>query len=168
MFELHGKQASKFDLLITYSAAVLYTVAVLFLARDMPLPVIKIIALGIISFDIGGGVIANFTEGTTNYYVENQKLRYRFIAMHITQPLILLWIFPSELLNIAIVSVYTLSCMVVMDIKSGYPRKMIVSSLLTIIGLILSFALNLSQPIVHITLIMYIFKLVMAFPVRWE
>jgi len=168
LYELHGKQASIFDLLITYCAAIVFPFIILYLARDMPLSVIKMIALGIISFDVGGGVVANFTQGTNAYYSENLKLRYRFIAMHVIQPLVLIWLFPNALLPIAIISVYTLSSMIFVGNISEHFRQRMVSSFLTFLGLVITFALNISQPIVHIMLIMFIFKLVMAFSVQWK
>ena len=166
LHELHGKQSSIFELLITYTTAALYAVIVLYLARH--LPVYKLAVLGFLSIDLAGGVVSNFTEGTNLFYIQRPKMRYMFISLHILQPVILMLLFPNELKNIAIISVYTLMAMIFINSLSAYLRQRLYAAALTALGLTISFALNISQPIVHLMLILFVIKLILAFSVRWK
>jgi len=70
LHELHGKQASVFDLLVNYTTAIIATIIILYLAKDLSLEPYKLIILGVLALDLAGGVFSNFTEGTNNYYIE--------------------------------------------------------------------------------------------------
>lgn len=168
LHELHGKQASIFEILVNYIAAVLATAIILYLARDSSLAVYKMIILGILALDLSAGAISNFTEGTNTYYTERPKMRYVFIAFHMVQPLVLAWIFPEDLTEIAIVSVYTLIAMTAINSIKEHVRQRVYGAFLMVIGLSVSFILGQMQPIVHLMLILFIVKLIMAFAIRWK
>jgi len=123
LHELHGKQASIFDLLINYTTAIIAALIILFLARDLSLATYKLVILGVLALDSAGGIVSNFTEGTNNYYIEKPKMRYVFIAFHVIQPLVLIWLFPNDLVGIAIISIYTLIAMTVVNSIQEHLRQ---------------------------------------------
>jgi hypothetical protein len=168
LHELHGKQASVFDLLVNYTTAIIATIIILYLAWDLSLQPYKLIILGVLALDLAGGVVSNFTEGTNKYYIEKPKMRYVFIAFHVVQPLVLIWLFPSDLVGIAIVSIYTLIAMTVINSIQEHLRQRVYGAFLMVLGLSISFLVGGMQPIVHLMLILFVVKLIIAFAVRWK
>lgn len=168
LHELHGKQASIFDLLVNYTTAIIATLIILYLARDLSLATYQFVILGVLALDLAGGVVSNFTEGTNNYYVEKPKMRYVFIAFHVVQPLLLIWLFPNNLVGIAVVSIYTLISMTVINSIKEHLRQRVYGAFLMVIGLSISFIIDEIQPIVHLMLILFVVKLILAFAIRWK
>ena len=168
LHELHGKQASIRDLLLNYAAAVIATLIILHLSRGLSLSAFKMVILGALALDLAGGVVSNFTEGTNAYYTEKPGMRYLFIAFHIVQPVVLIWLFPSEFAGIAIISIYTLIAALAVNRLKEHARQRVYSAFLTVTGLSLSFLIGEIEPAVHLMLIFFIVKLIMSFAVRWK
>jgi hypothetical protein len=168
LHELHGKQASIFDLTINYTTAIIAALIILFLARDLSLATYKLVILGVLALDLAGGIVSNFTEGTNNYYIEKPKMRYVFIAFHVIQPLVLIWLFPNDLVGIAIISIYTLIAMTVVNSIQEHLRQRVYGAFLMVIGLSITFLVNEMQAIVHLMLILFVVKLIVAFAIRWK
>lgn len=168
LYELHGKQASIYDLLINYLTAVIATIIVLYLAWDSSLATYKMVILGILGLDLAGGVVSNFTEGTNTYYIEKPRMRYVFIAFHVVQPLVLIWLFPANLVGIAVISSYTLIAMTIINSIKEHLKQRVYGASLMVIGLALSFLVGEMYPVVHLMLILFVIKLIIAFAIRWE
>jgi len=168
LHELHGKQASVFDLLVNYTTAIIATIIILYLAKDLSLEPYKLIILGVLALDLAGGVVSNFTEGTNNYYIEKPKMRYVFIAFHVVQPLVLIWLFPNDWVGVAVISVYTLIAMTAINSIREHLRQRVYGAFLMVVGLSISFLVGEMQMIVHLMLILFVVKLVIAFAVRWK
>ena len=90
--ELHGKQASVVSLVLVYSNALFFAIAISYLIQPLDLAVWKSILLFIIVADIAGGAVANFTTSTREYYRENKQLQVPFLLMHVIHPLLLLFL----------------------------------------------------------------------------
>ena len=128
---------------------------------------LKKMVLTILALDIGGGVIANLTSGTNNYYAESLRKRYLFVLFHLVQPLLLIWIFPSELLAILGVTLFTLtSSIIVLRLKSPNNQRIIAVTLL-LLSLILSTLLNYNDPLAQLIMQFFSIKLILAFSVHW-
>lgn len=168
LHELHGKQATVFDLLANYTTAIIAAIVVLYLAQDLSLAPYKVIILGVLALDLAGGVVSNFTEGTNSYYLEKPKMRYLFIAFHLIQPLVLIWLFPGDLPGISIISIYTLIAMTIINSIQEHLRQRVFGISLMVVGLSLSFLIGELQPIVHLMLILFVVKLIVAFAIRWK
>ncbi len=64
LHELHGKQSSIFDLLVNYTTVISITSIIIYLGLNLSLTTFKLFILGILAFDLSGGVVSNFTDGT--------------------------------------------------------------------------------------------------------
>ncbi|MDX2172207.1 MAG: hypothetical protein SFY56_03760 [Bacteroidota bacterium] len=165
--ELFGQETTKLDLFLILLGSIALTVTTQIIDSGNDLSFIKRVTLALITLDIGGGIIANFTEGTNNYYAENIKKRYLFIAIHILQPLILNWIFLNNSFSILTITFFTLiSAFIVTSIKQNTTQKAVAATL-TLIGLILAFSLCFSTTTLHLILHIYSIKLILAFSVNW-
>lgn len=165
--ELFGRETTTFDLLAIMICSVSFAGLALLVKWNSDFSVIKKFILTILALDIAGGVVANFTTGTNNYYAESLQKRYLFVLFHLLQPSILIWIFPSELLAILGVSLFTLtSSIIVLSIKKHYNQRIIAVTLL-LLSLILSTLLNYTDPLTKIIMQLFSIKLILAFSVNW-
>jgi len=166
--ELLGRKTTAFDLLAIIVSAIAFAVLTLLLKWNADISNFKLVILTILALDIAGGVIANFTKGTNNYYSESLQKRYLFVIFHLLQPSILIWIFPSELLAILGVSLFTLSSsIIVLNIKKQYNQRIVAITLL-LLSLILSTFLNYSDPLTKMIMQLFSVKLILAFSVNWN
>jgi membrane glycosyltransferase len=165
--ELFGRETTTFDLLAIVISSFSFAGLTLILKWNANISIIKIIMLTVVSLDIAGGVVANFTTGTNNYYAESLRKRYLFVLFHLLQPSILIWIFPSELIAILGVSLFTLtSSIIVLNIKKQYNQRIVAISLL-LLSLILSTLLPYTDPLTQIIMHFFSLKLILAFSVNW-
>jgi membrane glycosyltransferase len=165
--EVFGRETTTFDLLAIIISSVSFAVLTLFVKWNADITIIKKIILTILALDIGGGVVANFTTGTNNYYAESLRKRYLFVIFHLLQPSILIWIFPSELIAILGVSLFTLtSSIIVLNIKKQYNQRIVAITLL-LLSLILSTLLSYADQLAQIIMHFFSLKLILAFSVNW-
>ena len=167
LHEFHGKQASVLDLLLTYSIAVFTTIVMLHLAGNAFSEVYKFLVLGILAFDLSGGIVSNFTKGTTAYYRENLKARTVFIALHVIQPLLMIWLFPETTLVIATLSLYTLSALLIVNSIQQSVNQRVLAAFFTALGIPCCFLFDEVHAAVHLFLLLFLIKLSLAFAVRW-
>jgi hypothetical protein len=165
--KLFGRETTKFALLAIIISGFSFGVLTLILNWNIDISILKKIALTLLAFDIGGGVVSNFTPGTNNYYAESLRKRYLFILFHLIQPSILIWIFPNDLPAILGVLIFTLtSSIFVLNIKKIYNQRIVAISLL-ILCLLLSSFLNYSNTSSQIIMQFFSIKLILAFSVNW-
>ena len=123
--------------------------------------------LTILALDIGGGVVSNFTSGTNKYYAESLSKRYLFVLFHLAQPSVLIWIFPSELVDILGVMLFTLSCSIIVLRLNSPKNQRIVAVTLLLLSMILSALLNYTDPLAQLIIQLFSVKLILAFSVNW-
>jgi hypothetical protein len=165
--ELFGRETTKFALLAIIISAFTFAVLTLILNWNIDISILKKIALTLLAFDIGGGVVSNFTQGTNNYYAESLRKRYLFILFHLIQPSILIWIFPNDLPAILGVLIFTLtSSIFVLNINKNHNQRIVAISLLILCLMLLSF-LNYSNTSTQIIMQFFSIKLILAFSVNW-
>jgi positive regulator of sigma E activity len=166
--EVFGRETTMFDLLAIMICSISFAVLTLFVKWNADITITKKIILTILALDIGGGVVANFTTGTNNYYAESLRKRYLFVFFHLLQPSILIWIFPSELIAIFGVSLCTLtSSIIVLNIKKQYNQRIVAVTLL-LFCLFLSIILNYSDPLTKMIMQLFSVKLILEFSVNWN
>jgi hypothetical protein len=165
--EVFGRETTTFDLWAIIISSVSFAVLALFVKWNADITIIKKIILTILALDIGGGVVANFTTGINNYYSESLRKRYLFVLFHLLQPPILIWIFPSELIAILVVSLFTLtSSIIILNIKKQYNQRIVAVTLL-LLSLILSTLFPYSDPLTQVIMHFFSLKLILAFSVNW-
>ena len=168
LFELFGRETTTFDLLAIVIASLSFAGLTLLLKLNTNISNFKLIILTILALDIAGGVVANFTSGTNNYYDESLRKRYFFVLFHLLQPSILIWIFPNELQAILGISIFTLLCsIIVLNINKHYTQRIAAITLL-LLSVILSILLNYSDPLLQIVMQLFSIKLILAFSVNWN
>ncbi|GAB3162876.1 hypothetical protein [Telluribacter humicola] len=168
LHELHGVEASAFDLLITYSTVLLVTALVLIEAGSYQLTATRFILLGALTMDLAGGVVSNFTKATNDYYSASPSKRYVFILLHVIQPCLLWWVFPNEGVVIAAVAIYTIAAMTLINLVRTHEKQRVLAAFLLVGGLSMLFLLPGRSPMLTLLLALFEVKLILAFPVRWK
>lgn len=107
LWKLHGKQTYKQDLIMTYLIAMVVMLVNLKTGSDLALW--KVIVVAVLSIDIGGGVVSNFTRGTINYYQEAEHSPYLFVWLHLLQTLALAIIYDGFYFPILLTLVTTMT-----------------------------------------------------------
>lgn len=166
--ELHGKEATIADLIFTYLTALVATGLILYSACDIHMGVFKFIILGLLAFDLSGGVVANFTQGTTDYYAESPKRRYVFMGLHLIQPIVMAWIFPEDWASIYVAASYTLLATIVASSLKEEGKQRVLAGVLVTMGLSIVFLMSPESKVVHFMLVLFIVKLILAFSVKWR
>ena len=165
--EVFGHETTMFDLLAIIICSISFAVLTLFVKWNADITITKKIILTILALDIGGGVVANFTTGTNFYYAESLRKRYLFVLFHLLQPSILIWIFPSELIAILGVSLFTLtSSIIVLNIKKHYNQRIVAITLL-LLSSILSTLLPYTERLTQMMMQFFSLKLIFSFSVNW-
>jgi hypothetical protein len=168
LFELFGRETTIFELLAIVISSLSFAALTLTLKWNAEISILKIIILTLLALDIAGGVVANFTKGTNNYYAESLRKRYFFVLFHLLQPSILTWIFPNELLAILVISIFTLiSSIIVLNTKKHNTQRITAITFL-LLSFILSIFLNYSDPLLQIVMQLFSIKLILAFSVNWN
>ena len=166
---IFGRETTVFALFAIIGSSLLFATLVLIFKLSMETSIVKIVLLTIIAADLAGGVIANFTKGTNNYYLgESLRKRYLFVLFHLIQPTILIWIFPDDLLKILIVSIVTIfSSLLILSIKNQVSQRFFAIFLL-FLSLLLSNLLNYSDSLINLLMMLFSIKLILSFSVNWN
>ncbi|MBU0936905.1 MAG: hypothetical protein KKI09_15390 [Spirochaetes bacterium] len=138
LHDVFGERQTVFSLLLVLFGGVVFTLVFIFtLLRDpayQPLPWYVLAPGLLLVFDIAAGCVANFSEGTSNYYARRPKNRWIFIAIHWHLPLCAL-LLGWPLLPVLGFGIYTLLAASMVNVRSGRSDQPLVAGLLLAVGL---------------------------------
>ena len=165
--ELHGKETTRFDLVLTYLVAIGTVIVIVLRPGARPVATLwwEIAIVAIIGGDLAGGAVANFTPGTDRYYAGRPRLRLLFLALHVIHPAILSFIIggPPEVW-IAIPAFTLVSAFVVNSLPRE--RQPTVAAVLTVAGIMICFSWFVIAPPALWFGPLFLVKLVLGFSVR--
>jgi hypothetical protein len=167
LHELFGTQQNRSELILILLFTILSTLLVAWFTVPywQTLTWVQNLVLWLLFLDISGGVVANLSEGTNNYYNARPKARWLFIAIHI-QPLLLAFVLESPIYVALAVWLYTLiSASMINHLRAMAYHRLLAGALLAvaIIGFVLS-GVTLPVPITLIY-ILYMMKVIYSFSV---
>lgn len=166
--EILGETQRPVELAFIISFALITTTFSFIFYNDFlsSLPMINQLILLLLTIDITGGVIANLTYGTDQYYSERKKARLIFIGIHI-QPM-LIFLFTNLPLWIGLVLwFYTIFCARVLEYLKNHPSQKVFAGFDLFIGIVILFALQSSlTPFVTFLMLLFLFKVLYSFSVN--
>jgi len=164
--ELHGDIAKLSSIIITYSSGILVSIITIIVTLYLHLPLWKYILLFILFIDITGGVVANLSTSTNQYYKDRNILRIIFLLMHIIQPGLMLLIFPENYQYLIFIYLFTLvSSLILFKIKSSELQQNI-AALFLVVGITASFLFKLNIFSLYLFGTLYMIKLILGFSVK--
>ncbi|MEM9674431.1 MAG: hypothetical protein AAF992_17695 [Bacteroidota bacterium] len=168
LHEIHGERSNWFDLALTHLIALAATLAVLTQTSEFNFAGWERWTLIALTYDLAGGIIANFSHGTSDYYAQSNKRRLWFISLHFLQPLFMSILFPEFGMTIAMVSGYVIAASLAVNTIRDTAQQATVGSLLAVGGIIaLQIFLPETTTVLELLLTMFLLKLPLAFAVRW-
>jgi hypothetical protein len=153
------------DLVMTYTLAFIVMLFNLFSLG--PSILWKIIFVAILSLDIGGGVVSNFTRGTISYYSESKLSPHAFIWFHSLQSIVLTCVYWDFSVQIAIASfmMMTFSSIVINLYQTSFQRQMSIF-LFAVLVMAISYS---GLPLPSFILLLFMgFKMVVGFAGHWK
>ncbi|WP_322889805.1 MULTISPECIES: hypothetical protein [unclassified Yoonia] len=75
---------------------------------------------GLLAVDIVAGAVANFTQGTNDFYAQRSGFRWGFIAIHIHLPIIG-WLMGWDMAPLCLVWVGTIACACAVNLTGNRP-----------------------------------------------
>jgi hypothetical protein len=169
LHEIHGERSNWFDLALTHFIALATTLAVLTLIDGFNFAGWERWTLIALTYDLAGGIIANFSYGTSHYYAQSNKRRLWFISLHFLQPLFMSILFPEFGMTIAIVSGYVIAASLTVNAIKDTARQATLGALLAVSGIVvLQIFIPKTNAVLELLLTMFLLKLPLAFAVRWH
>jgi hypothetical protein len=164
--ELHGEKTSLFSLILVYFTSFINSLILTHYAIPEDFALWKTILFFIIVLDIAGGVIANFTNSTNQYYQEKSNLRIPFISLHIIHPTILYLLFPSDGILFIFMGVYTIASCFILNFIHGRELQRLIAVFLVTMGATLVFVIPSDIPVLRLLPILFFLKLILGFSVK--
>lgn len=166
LHEIHGKHATPLGLLLTYLAGILFGLVGAIIMYQHGVELWKALLIGFLFFDVGGGVVANLTSSTNQYYQESPKLRLVFLYLHLLQPALLALLVNEYGTFALFLAAYTLGSGLVVHRIRSIEAQQITASTLTVIGITGLTFFNVSPPIIYAFGALFIIKILIGFSVR--
>ena len=168
LHEIHGEQSNWFDITATHLVALFTVIAALFTANDLNLATWQTALLILLAYDLGGGVLANFTYSTKWYYDQSQTRRLVFLSLHFLQPLLMCLVFPVHWIGVALFSAYTVTASFMTNAIRFPQKQLTIGAILSLTGIIALHSLDIGLPTTILLLLtLFLLKLPLSFSVRW-
>ncbi len=166
LHEFHGRKSNWLDLAATHLIALVATATALILSDQYDLTLWKKFLFAALAYDLGGGVMSNFTYATNLYYDHPIRKRLIFITLHWLQPVLMSLVFPAYWQGILLFSAYILASTFIVNGIQIHQRQLTLGIGLTLLGLLALFFVSFIPP-VSLLLTLFLLKLPLAFAVRW-
>ncbi|GAB3264498.1 hypothetical protein GCM10027347_31600 [Larkinella harenae] len=163
LHKLHGEKTTLPVLTLTYLAALLLAFVTV---SDYSAWSWKTALLALLAFDIGGGVVANLSEGTSAYYRTHPNRRWAFVGIHSLQPALLTLVFPAQTGVILLLGFFLLATTGWVNLISTVAWQRVVAGFTTVLMLLLSYIL-VPEPMIRLLINLLTIKLLLAFAIRW-
>jgi hypothetical protein len=166
LHELHGDKTRLSTLVLVYLSGVIAAGLVLILLLPNELPLWKMMLIAVLYVDIAGGVVANLSTSTNQYYQDRNQQRTIFALLHILQPAIFILVFPAAWLYYVFSGLYTLMSIGIVSQFQDSELQQNAAALLVVVGVALSFAFPVPHAILYSFAPLFLLKLVLGFAVR--
>lgn len=163
---LHGKETRLSTILLTYIGGLIGALIFAFGWLKSSVPLWKTAILSSVIFDICGGVIANLSSSTNQFYQKNQKIRLIFLAVHTVQPAVFAILLPEDAYYFITVFIVTFASGLLIHFIQDTEYQQNLASF-CIAGALPIFALfTLSSSVLYAFGPLYMLKLILGFSVK--
>lgn len=166
LHELHGEKTRLSTLILVYVTALAVAGIALLQFIPLHLPLWKLMLAVVVFLDVGGGVAANLSSSTNQYYQKKASLRPIFLAMHIIHPLILVLVFPQNATYFIFVLIFTLASAFVVNVFKDRELQQNLAAALTGIGVCLALLFSVSPIFLYAFAPLFMVKLILGFSVK--
>ena len=160
--EVFGEQQTRLEVFLTVLFACIATIVTFFLS-GLSLNHWQVIAAFLIVFDVYAGCIANFSQGTNQFYAQRYKSRLIFIAIHFHNVIIALLLDMYVQESLLIWGYTIVSACIVNFLKRNRLQTFIAANLFCF-GILVLLSLSMPNWLVLISLF-FMFKVIVSFAV---
>ncbi|HWQ46568.1 MAG TPA: hypothetical protein VN376_06860 [Longilinea sp.] len=164
--ELHGERTRVSTLGLVYLSGLICAGLVTWQLWLAAVPLWQTAVSALIFLDVGGGVAANLSSSTNQYYQQHAKLRLPFIALHVFHPAVMAALFPAALPYFVFVMLFTLTATFTVNALTDAEQQQNLAALLLTVGCALSFFFHLPVPVLFLFAPLFMVKLILGFAVR--
>jgi hypothetical protein len=166
LHELHGESTRLSTLVLVYLTGLI--AALLFVWQLLPakLALWQYVLLGIIVLDIAGGVVANLSSSTNQYYQKNRSIRMVFLLLHVLQPVGLYLVFPQYLSFFVFLTLFTLLASFGVNALRDTEHQQNLAGALLVLGICGSLWFDLEHNMLYLIAPLYMIKLILGFSVK--
>lgn len=166
LHELHGEKSRISTLITVYLAGLVAAGVAVFQSLPVGFPAWKVVLVGILYLDIAGGVVANLSTSTNQYYQGKPGLRLVFALLHILHPVLFSVVLPEAWPYFAFVGIFTLVSVQLVEAARDTEFQQNLAALLVVVGTIVSVTFDLPQAIFYSFAPLFMIKLILGFAVR--
>lgn len=164
--ELHGEKTRLSSLILVFFTALVVGGVALWQVIPLGLAAWKVILAVVVFLDVGGGVVANLTSSTNQYYQKKAALRPFFLATHVVHPLVLMLVFPQNSVFLLFVMVYTLTSAFGVDLIKDREQQQTFAAVLVGMGVCFALLFPLSFSFLYAFAPLFMLKLILGFAVK--
>jgi hypothetical protein len=164
--ELHGENTRLSNIIIVYLAGILTASLIFYSLHAYNLPTWKLALISLLYFDMAGGVVANLSTSTNQYYQKNRNLRIVFLLLHIAHPALFILVFSDYYQYFAFVGAFTLLVGLFLNSFKDIERQQNFAAFFVVIGITISFYFKVPINILYTFAPIYMTKLLLGFSVK--
>lgn len=165
---LYGSSPARQDLVVIHLTAVVAAgvLALLALGSDTPPSSVALVVLVAITLDEAGGVVANATRSTSDWYRRQpQWLSVLFLAVHVVQPLLMVLALGLSWPACGFLYLFQLICGVLLIRLRAHSLQKPLAAALLALGVVIYAGFSMAPPVLLVLGALYLVKLVFMFPV---
>jgi hypothetical protein len=166
LHELHGEKTRISTLSMVYLAGLIAAGVVVYQVIPSALPIWKVILVGLLFLDIAGGVVANLSTSTNQYYQGKTGLRLGFTLLHILHPALFIVVLPEAWPYFMFVGIFTLASVRLVNAFNDIEFQQNLAALLVVVGIAVSFTFDVPLVIFYSFAPLFMIKLILGFAVR--
>lgn len=165
--ELFGQETTRLELYLSLLSAAFISALLLTVTFSewRGLALWRQLLLVLLAVDLTGGIVANFSFSTNQYYSNHPKARISFILINI-QPLALALLLNTDYTISIIETIYTLTIAFVINAFIKHPAQRVIGATLVALGITVLLLFPTGAPVLLLALMaLHIFKIGFSFAV---
>lgn len=163
-----GERPTRGDIYVVFGTALSATALLIagYFDEISKLPIWKSLLFILVSFDIIGGAVANFTVSTDEYYTQNPKKRWLFFAEHIVHFSLFYLAIGGKIWFWILVFVYTMASAIIINLIQAKRVQELIAPAFVTVGCIIFYSFNLLIPLMSWFPAIFMIKIIIGFAVR--
>ncbi len=167
LHEVHGEVSNLRDILFAHGLAIAATFTLIMIGAENMATWQKVI-MGILAYDLVGGVVANFSYSTSSYYAGSSKKRKGFLLLHLLQPTLLALVFAEDWQAVLIASAYILLASIIVNALKPGSKQVMSGAFFAVSGIfLLHLPILEADGTLQFLLNIFLLKLPLAWAVNW-
>ena len=164
LHEVLGEKQSLIEIVSTLLFALIGSLVILQLA-DFTLEQWTSVLAFILIVDVLAGCVANFTQGTNNFYAARAKNRLIFIVIHV-HLLVIAWLLDASLINATIIWAYTIIGAFIVNALKGKRLQHFIAANLLCYGVLIAISLSMPSWLLIVS-VFFMMKVLYSFAVDY-